>query len=254
MGFVDRKQAMSSLASLYREFFYQMGIDPETGNLDPRHSETQKFACYPYIGSLYGLGKRQVLMVGLEVAHDNPLGEGIQSFKNRRRSIEEKPLEKHNPHIAGTYFTALKYGCPEFGWDRFADSHLSCEMLLKAGKDLPESNPLSFIALTNFHKWVTKGARKTAGTRDRVTFDRKLEEELLCREVEILRPDVVVFQSAEYAKPRFRRLRAMVEWGKRECLVVDHPSNRKRDGRLPGSVVQPVEWTGYPPRVRPRYR
>ena len=201
MGFVDRKQAMSSLASLYREFFYQMGIDPETGNLDPRHSETQKFACYPYIGSLYGLGKRQVLMVGLEVAHDNPLGEGIQSFKNRRRSIEEKPLEKHNPHIAGTYFTALKYGCPEFGWDRFADSHLSCEMLLKAGKDLPESNPLSFIALTNFHKWVTKGARKTAGTRDRVTFDRKLEEELLCREVEILRPDVVVFQSAEYAKP-----------------------------------------------------
>ena len=253
MGFVDRKQAMSSLASLYREFFYQMGIDPETGNLDPRHSETQKFACYPYIGSLYGLGKRQVLMVGLEVAHDNPLGEGIRSFKNRRRSIEEKPLEKHNPHIAGTYFTALKYGCPEFGWDRFADSHLSCEMLLKAGKDLPESNPLSFIALTNFHKWVTKGARKTAGTRDRVTFDRKLEEELLCREVEILRPDVVVFQSAEYSKPRFKRLRSMIEWRERECLVVYHPSNRRYKGRLPGSVVQPVEWTGYPPRVRPRY-
>ena len=254
MGFVDREQAMRSLASLYREFFYQMGIDPETGNLDPYHSETQKFACYPYIGSLFGLAKRQVLVVGLEVAHDNPFGEGIQSFENRRRSIEEKPLEKHNPHIAGTYFTALKYACPEFGWDRFANSHLSCEKLLKAGKDLPEPNPLSFVALTNFHKWVTKGARKTAGTRDRVTFDRKREEELLCREVEILEPDVVVFQSAEYAKPRFKRLRSMIEWHGRECLVVYHPSNRMHRGRLPGSVVHPVEWNEYPPRVRPRYR
>ena len=253
MSFVDREEAMGRLGSVYRHFFYEMGIDPETGNLDPIHSETQKFACYPYIGSLYGLGKRQVLMVGLEVAHDNPFGEGIQSFESRRRSIEEKPLERHNPHIAGTYFTALKYACPELGWDRFANSHLSCERLLKAGKDLPKRNPLSFIALTNFHKWVTRGARKTAGTRDRVTFDRKLEERLLCQEVEILKPDVVVFQSAEYAKPRFERLRAMVQWDGRECLVVYHPSNRKRGGRLPARVVHPVEWTGYSPRVMWRY-
>lgn len=254
MRFVDRKEAMHWLTSVYREFFYEMGIDPETGNLPPYHSETQKFACYPYIGSLYGLGKRRVLAVGLEVAHDNPFGEGIQPFESRRRSIEEKPLEKHNPHIAGTYFTALKYACPEFGWDRFANSHQSWEKLLKAGKDLPERNPLSFIALTNFHKWVTRGARKTAGTRDRVTFDRKLEEELLYREVAILEPDVVVFQSAEYAKPRFRRLRNMIERRGRQCLVVYHPSNRKHRGRLPGRVVHPVEWSEYPPRVRPRYR
>ena len=163
------------------------------------------------------------------------------------------PLDKHNPHIAGTYFTALRYACPELGWHRFADSWLSCEKLLKAGEDLPEPNPLSLVALTNFHKWVTKGARKTAGTRDRVTFDRQLEERLLCEEVDILKPHVVVFQSAEYAKPRFRRLRSMIEWHGRECLVVYHPSNRMHRGRLPGRVVHPVEWIGYPPRVRPRH-
>ena len=115
MGFVDREQAKSSLSSLYHEFFYRMGIDPDTGDL-PRHfSLTQKFACYPYIGSLYGLRKRRLLVVGLEVAHDNPFGEGIQSFEDRRRSIEEKPIENHNPHIAGTYFTALRYACPALG-------------------------------------------------------------------------------------------------------------------------------------------
>ena len=244
MGFVDREQCMKELEQAYRYFFDQMRIDPETGDLPPYHSETQKFACYPYVGSLYGLGRTSVLVVGLEVAHDNPFGEGIQSFASRRRSIEQKPLREHNPHIAGTYFTALKYACPDLGWDRFAESRLSCQRLLKQGEDLPKANPLSFVALTNFHKWVTKGARKTAGTRDRVTFDRELEEELLCREVDILEPDVVVFQSVEYAKPRFKRLRRMIEWLGRESLVVYHPSNRKHDGRLPGRVVHPVEWLG----------
>lgn len=257
MGFVDREQAKMSLSSLYHVFFSRMRIDPDTGDL-PRHlSQTQKFACYPYIGSLYGSAEGRLLVIGLEVAHDNPFGEGIQSFEDRRRSIEEKPLENHNPHIAGTYFTALRYACPTLGWDRFADSRLSCKKLLKGGgEDLPETNPLSFIALTNFHKWVTKGARKTAGTRDRVTFDRELEEWLLGEEAEILNPDVVVFQSAEYAKPRFDRLRSMIEGHGRQCLVVYHPSNRKRHWRLPGRVVHPVEWNdhGYPPRIRPRVR
>ena len=249
-----RAQGEKELRQVYHDFFYRMGIDPRTGDLPRTFSQTQKFACYPYIGSFYGLRNKRLLVVGLEVAHDNPFGEGIQSFEDRRRSIEEKPLEKHNPHIAGSYFTALRYACPELGWDRFADSRLSCEKLLKAGEDLPEPNPLSFIALTNFHKWITKGARKTAGTRDRVTFDRKLEERLLCEEVEILKPDVVVFQGADYAKPRFQRLRSMIEWHGRECLVVYHPSNRMHGGRLPGWVVHPIEWIGYPPRVRPRRR
>ena len=72
-----------------------------------------------------------------------------------------------NPHIAGTYFTALKYACPQHGWNRFEDSSKTCQALLKAGMGLPERRPLSYIALTNFYKWVTQGC---SGRRlDRVT-------------------------------------------------------------------------------------
>ena len=93
----------SRLKEAYRHFFYRMNINPDSGDLPPSFSQTQKFACYPYIGSLYGW--RRLLVVGLDVAHDDPAEDGIQSFEGRRRAIEEKPLDKHNPHIAGTYFT-----------------------------------------------------------------------------------------------------------------------------------------------------
>lgn len=237
----------SRLKEVYRHFFVRMDINPDTGDLPPWFSQTQKFACYPYIGSLYGY--RRLLVVGLEVAHDNPAGDGIQSFEGRRRAIEDKRVDKHNPHIAGTYFTALRYGHPEIGWDRFADSQLSCEKILKSGEDLPRTNPLSLIALTNFYKWVTKGARRTAGTRDRVNFARELEEELFAEEVRILEPEVVVFQGREYAEPRFRRMREWVERMVEECYVVYHPSNRMRNGRLPRNVVHPIHWCEYSRRV-----
>ena len=115
---------------------------------------------------------------------------------------------------------------------------------------LPTTNPLSLIALTNFYKWVTKGAKRTAGTRDRINFVRELEEELFLEEVHILKPEVVVFQGREYAEPRFKRMRRLVKRMVEECYVVYHPSNRMRNGRLPRSVVHPISWCEYSRRVR----
>ena len=225
------------LGAIYWLFFRRMGIDPQTGDLPPHVSSDRKFATYPYIGSRYGTdpAMKRVLVVGLEVGHDFSKG-NIPSFDDRL-DLESKPVAVFNPHIAGTYFTALKYACPQHGWDRFKDSSKTCQALLKAGMGLPERRPLSYIALTNFYKWVTKDAAKTAGSRDRINFRRDLETQLFLDEVRFLEPNVVVFQGAGYDAPSFRSVREYVERVVGEYHVLNHPSSRNR--RRPKDVTLP---------------
>ena len=227
------------LGAIYWLFLRRMGIDPRTGDLPASLPSDRKFANYPYIGSRYGTDPevKRLLVVGLEVAYDERIERGIMSFEERRKTIECKPVAGHNPHIAGTYFTALKYACPHHGWDRFGDSDKTCQALLKAGRNLPERNPLSYIALTNFHKWVTKGAVKTDGPRDRKNFRPDLETQLFLDEVRLLDPDIVVFQSAEYGKFRFKDVRQRIKDMAGQYHVLEHPSRRGR--RRPKDITLP---------------
>ena len=227
------------MKAIYWLFLRRMGIDPQTGDLPTSLSSDRKLATYPYIGSRYGTDPevKRLLVVGLEVAHDERIERGIMSLEQRRRTIECKPVAGHNPHIAGTYFTALKYACPQHGWDRFAHSDKTCKALLKAGRNLLERNPLSYIALTNFYKWVTKGAVKTDGPRDRKNFRPDLEIQLFLDEVRVLDPDIVVFQSAEYGKSRFQDVRKRVRDMAGEYHVLEHPSRRGR--RRPKDITLP---------------
>lgn len=227
------------LEAIYWLFLRRMGIDPRTGDLPASFPPDRKFANYPYIGSRYGTDPevKRVMVVGLEVAYDERIERGIMSFEERRKTIECKPVAGHNPHIAGTYFAALKYACPQHGWDRFGDSDKTCQALLKAGRNLPERNPLSYIALTNFHKWVTKGAVKTDGPRDRKNFRPDLETQLFLDEVRLLDPDIVVFQSAEYGKSRFKDVRQRIKDMAGQYHVLEHPSRRGR--RRPKDITLP---------------
>ena len=99
----------AELTKKYRELFERYGIDEQTGQLE--YCPCRKFATYPYIGSQYGEAAK-ILIVGLDIGEDEtPERPGqpgwFQSFEERRAAIEDKELRKHNPHIAGTYFTAL---------------------------------------------------------------------------------------------------------------------------------------------------
>lgn len=176
-----------ALEKTYQEFFGDMGIDPETGR--HRGRPNRKFATYPYVGSKYKRAKK-ILFVGLYIAKDASPG-CIQSFPERRASIEYRFLSCHNPHIAGTYMTALYFLKEELGWDshweKIADADSTCQKALKGLRDLlPSENPLSYCALTNWQKFA---GEKKMEIRDR-------EEKLFDEELRVFKPDVVVFQGA----------------------------------------------------------
>ncbi len=215
-----------------------MEIDPETGTTT--RQADRKFAAYPYIGSRYGTDPdvRRLLVVGLDIGSDETPGR-LQHFEERRQAIECTPLPELNAHIAGTYFTALKYACPGQGWDQVKDRDQTCRAILKDGHALG-SNPLSYVALTNFYKWVTKNRGKKGGGQDRTHVDRHLETKLLLEEVRLLAPHVVVFQGAVFAKPRFRRIPSSVDRLGVEWHVLLHPSNRERGGRWPKETTRPI--------------
>ena len=215
-----------------------MEIDPETGTT-PRQAD-RKFAAYPYIGSRYGADPdvRRLLVVGLDIGSDETRGR-LQRFEERRQAIECTPLPELNAHIAGTYFTALKYACPGEEWDQFKGRDQTCQAVLKGGYAIG-SNPLSYVALTNFYKWVTKNRRNKGGGQDRKHVDRQLKTELLLEEVRLLAPHIVVFQGADFAKPRFRRIRNSVDRLGVEWHVLLHPSNRERGGRWPKETTRPI--------------
>ena len=185
--------------ALYRRFFCRMRIDPETGTT--RLQADRKFAAYPYIGSKYGTDPdvKRLLVVGRDIGSDETPGR-LQHFEERRRAIECTPLPSLNPHIAGTYFTALRYAFPGQEWDRVRDRDQTCQAILKDGYAL-RNNPLSYIALTNFYKWVTIGRRNKGGAHDCKLVDPRRERELFLEEVRLLVPHIVVFQGAGFDKP-----------------------------------------------------
>lgn len=178
---------------------------------------------------------KRLLVVGRDIGSDETPGR-LQHFEERRRAIECTPLRSLNPHIAGTYFTALKYACQGRGWDQVRDHDQTCQAILKGGYALG-SNPLSYIALTNFYKWVTIGRRNKGGGQDCTHVDRHLETGLFLQEVRLLAPHVVVFQGADFDKARFRPVRDSVDQLDTEWHVLVHPS--WRGSRRPRDITHP---------------
>lgn len=199
-------------------------------HLDP---DKKKFATYPYVGSKYGNAEK-ILFVGLDIGKGRWEG-GIQTFSERREGIEEKPLHCHNPHIAGTYMTALYFLKDKFGgsaqWEEIVKTGLICKSVLSDRKELLPSedplpyskNPLSYCALTNYHKFMTKGVKKMRTKENREWLCQDKEERLFREEVEIFDPDIVIFQST---KKEFRKAAENLKSkGKvREIYVGYHPS------------------------------
>ena len=233
------KSYTSDLDAAHHRFFHKLGIDPETGSI----SKDRKFAGYPYVGARYGTDTdtecHKLLVVGLDSGKDKNPGGG--PFRDRGEFKKAADDPKVNAHMAGTYFTALRYACPpDWGWRLVEAQQETCERLLKRRLGLVlTANPLQYIAFTNYYKWVTKGREDRAGEKDRMHFDRQAEIALFHEEVRVLQPDIVVFQSKRFAEPEFANTRRFVE-GIAHCLVLVHPSNRKRGGRRPRSVVTPI--------------
>lgn len=233
-----------NLRKAYGGFFRKMGIDPDTGCLDL--DSERKFATYPYVGSKYETTKK-VLFVGLDISKD-PVHGCLQSFSNRRISIEDKSISAHNQHIAGTYMATLYFlkEQKKWGdhWRETVDTDVTCQMVLKRHCDLlPPENPLSYCALTNYYKFVTKGRKKRDGPIDRKHLDRDLEIRLLDEELEGFAPDIVIFQGQDFVqKPKVRRDVIDLKRKGMRFFVGPHPSAWEHD--FPG-ISKPEGYVGY---------
>ena len=213
------------LETIYRErFFTHFKINNQTGLL---RGHGVKFPTFPYIGSRYGQLKK-LLIVGLDIGSDEVPGE-IQSFEDRRKAIECKAVSKHNPHIAGTYITALNFLKSELQewydfWNKL-DGSFTCQKLLRESADLPDTNPLSFIALTNYYKFVRERREHKTGPENRKYLDREFEQEFVVDEIRVFEPDIVVFQSRQFNSSRYGTLLKHLS-ATSEMYIGPHPSAR----------------------------
>ena len=179
--------------SIYRKFCRQFGVNIENGVLNERTN--LKFATMPYIGSNYFLARKRLLFVGMDIGKDETPGK-IQSLEERRVAIECDV--NFNPHIAGTFCTALYYLKTEYDWEDVWDKFSSYPTYSQATKvqhHKDGENPISFVALTNLHKFVTIDRENRTGDVDRKFLEKEVEESWLLKEIKLLRPDIVFLQS-----------------------------------------------------------
>jgi len=225
----------SELKIKYQELFKKFEIDEKTGCF--KNIPNIKFPTFPYIGSKYGFSKK-ILIVGLDIGSDEKIG-GIQSFEERRKAIEDKPVSKHNPHIAGTYFTALFFLKDSLNmedyWNKLKNT-FSCQKALQKQENLIYSNPLSYVALTNYYKFVSINRKNRTGGENRIHLDQNIELNFFIEEVKIFNPDIIIFQSNSF-KYKKSLLKNLLDMGK-SIYIGPHPAYRGK--REPDYFVKKI--------------
>ena len=229
-----RDQIQASLDDAHKKFFECIDVDPVSGVVKGPHL---KFPAYPYIGSHYG-ELRRIMIVGMDIGWIDPKQEVIQSFEDRRVRIEDdKPLNELNPHMSGTCVTAmhfLKDQCTEWQkWLEESDKDRVPQALLNNVKRLPSRNPLSYIAFTNYHKFLL------AGNGEKVQLDRTVEEDFLMKEAETLRAEIIVMQSASFRHSYHKKLLDRLSKIAR-VHISNHPSVRG-ERRYLGNLLQSIQ-------------
>jgi hypothetical protein len=187
----------------------------------------------PYIGSKYYNARKKILFVGMDVGKDETPGR-FQDLQERNSNIECDI--NFNPHIAGTYCSALFLLKNEYNWQNVWDKLCSYYTYSQATKTQNHSfneNPLSFIALTNLHKFVTISREFRSGNENRKFLHKEYEESILLKEIEILQPDLILFQGKLPCSNTIKEIKAK----NIEIIFAYHPSNRKKHGRNPHNYI-----------------
>jgi hypothetical protein len=191
----DLQQLEDRIKELYNAFFEKHGIDTKNGLIA---DQKYRFATMPFIGENYPEAKPKILFVGMDMGMDETnkgwtdIREGyIQSFDERRKSICT-PVRKLNPHMSGTYVTAMYFLKEDYGWCDIYDqiekstTHFK-STLINLQNNLPE-DVLKNVSLTNYGKFVN------AGEGSRKSMMELADVELLKDEIDILQPDIIVLQ------------------------------------------------------------
>lgn len=223
---------MNKIEIEYQDFFKEFDINPLTGILG-LHPNI-KFVTMPYIGSKYFTCKNKILFVGMDVGKDETPGR-FQDLTERNSNIECD--NNFNPHIAGTYCSALFLLKNEYNWQDVWDKFCTYDTYSQATKHQNHKtgeNPLSFISLTNLHKFVTISRINRSGGENRKYLQKKFEESFLLKEIEILSPNKILFQGKLPSYDTINKIK-----DKNISIIVSfHPSNRLKSGRNPQNYIK----------------
>lgn len=224
----------------YVQFFEDMAINRKSGKFNRNQHSDKKFATYPYVGSKYGKNgnAEKILFVGRDIGKGCWKLGHIQRFSERREGIEDKDFCCHNYHIAGTYMAVLYFLKDKLGWSEqwkeIVKTGLKSKSVLSDRKELLPSedplpyskNPLSYCALTNYHKFMTKDEKNMRNVKNIRWLHQDKEERLFREEVEIFDPDIVIFQSTDKKLKFHEAAENLKSEGKvREIYVGHHPSH-----------------------------
>ncbi len=222
------------IEKLYAEFFEKLGINKSTGELmtDVKHL---RFATYPFIGSNYATASKKILFVGLDIGQDET--GTIQSFEERRVSVEAS--ENKNPHIAGTFASALYLLKNEYNWEKQWELFNEYPTCYQAHKNMNLEHagicPLSYVALTNFFKFVEVARIKRSGDSDRKILTKEDEFELILKEIEILNPKIIFLQGVGLEK--YLNVFNSIKAKGIDVYIGYHPANRKKGYKQPEKLI-----------------
>lgn len=137
--------------------------------------------------------------MGLEIGSDEKPKGGMIGFEEKRGFVEGK--EKHRPHVYGMGVATIfllkslfknKQRAKILQGKTYKDAF---ELAKEINKDI---NLLSYIAMTNCHKFVTINSERKSGSKDGKHISTNDEWDLLVEEVRILRPKFLVFESKKF--------------------------------------------------------
>lgn len=217
---------MQWIIKLYKDFFDDKKIDINTGLLEWKNI---RFATYPFIWEKYWK-KTKILFVWLDIWRDEKCVDNTyQKLGDRYKSIiNENKVENYNTHISWTYITAINYIFEDKLTDKIKNMTFKnwIKELLK-DNILENDNPLEYIALTNYYKFVTRGRcdRKWDENRDYYIWKDE-EEKLFLDEIEILDPEIIIFQSSRFKKMNNIE-KELINKKNIKIVVLYHPSYRK---------------------------
>ena len=193
------------LDNLFHKFFEDMKIDEKTGIVKDTN---KRFSGYPYIGEKYVEAPVKILFIPLDTGSEELKEKNTyHKFDSRAEKVTPNKDAKHvfNPHLAGLYATTVCLLKEELEsakecWDRLLDQDTKGEITLTKINNLwkklneEQKNLLSYVAYDNRYKFVTIGRDSKSGGKDRTWLNKDKERELLLSEIEIFKPDIIVFQ------------------------------------------------------------
>lgn len=216
------EEIIESIKNLYSDLLFKDNfVDKKTGGVT---GANKKLATFPFIGSNYGLSKK-ILFIGLDMGEDETPQE-IQTFEMRNHNLENS----RNNHISGTFFTALYFLQEDLKaenlWNNIVRNGATFKQSFKKFNELNLLNPISYACLSNYYKFVTKDRKGRSGDLDRKHINEEIEELLFIKEIEILDPKIIIFQSVQFNNGRFSKMTQKLIAADRKVYIGPHPSHR----------------------------